>query len=58
MSTRQQSLTFKVLDDMTLRAFNKARVKKDTISEWHCNYIGNPCGTLTTNIPKMVVYEW
>lgn len=58
MSKRQDNLTFRVLEDMTLRAFNAGSAKSDTISEWCCSYIGNPSKTLTTSIPKIVVYDF
>lgn len=58
MSKRQDNLTFRVLEDMTLRAFNAGSAKSDTISEWCRSYIGNPSKTLTTSIPKIVVYDF
>lgn len=58
MSSRQENIRFKILPDMTLRAFNAATYKSDSISEWLCNFVGNPCNTLTTSIPKLIEYEW
>lgn len=58
MSKRQDNLTFRVLEDMTLRAFNAGSAKSNTISEWCCSHIGNPCKTLTTSVPKIVVYDF
>jgi hypothetical protein len=57
MSSRQDNLTFRILSDMTLKAFNSATYKSDCISEWQCNYVGNVCGTLTTNGTNIVNYD-
>lgn len=58
MSKRQDNITFKVRDDMTLRAFNAGSAKSDSVSEWCCSYIGNPCKTLTTTVQKIVIYDF
>lgn len=58
MSERQNNITFRVLPDLTLRAFNRATYKSDCISEWLCNYVGNACNTLTTSVPKIIDYLW
>lgn len=58
MSKRQDNITFKVLDDMTLRAFNAGSAKSDSVSEWCCSYIGNPCKTFTTTVQKIVIYDF